>query len=487
MSPASRIGTSCFAHALLIPKCQWNHQRRQLAVSPRHRPRPWCLEVSRSKEGEENSLVAMQPVSNRASDVTPEDDTAKLDTDTKQKPWPKKPAKRKNFRMKIFSTLNLPIVEVFSALAVLLSSLLVALGTLNDLPPEFVVVIKDALVTLDIMFAVDFFVRWYAAGQFKAIYLTKPFIVIDLVVVILPLVLGLIVPLLNSVDLIGEGGGTFLLGLQNSAGLQNLLLLRVLRLRRVLTDINTFRNFVTALGLKPQDVRPYQLQLARVLLSVFTLLSVASGLIYATEHDVNPDIPDYFAALYFGLTTLTTVGFGDISPVTSQGRLVVCGSILAGVAIIPAQAAKLVDAIIGFQMDQEMNGGIRRASGDTAPGFRLGRPRQMATTRAAATATDGRGPSGKPIDTPLKESLETPSLRRDKGELMVSGLTCSQCGVYPHRADASFCWSCGAALNKKILVDLAFLLEEVEFLTQWAWHDKAVSVNSALISNQSAG
>jgi len=48
------------------------------------------------------------------------------------------------------------------------------------------------------------------------------------------------------------------------------------------------------------------------MLTIVTLLSVASGLIYTAEHDVNPEIPDYFAALYFGLTTLTTVGFGDM-------------------------------------------------------------------------------------------------------------------------------------------------------------------------------
>ena len=94
----------------------------------------------------------------------------------------------------------------------------------------------------------------------------------------------------------------------NSPGLQNLLLLRILRFNRVLVNMNTFSRFELGLGLEYQAVRPYQLQLARVLLSIFTLLSVSSGLIYTTEHVANPEIPDYFAALYFGLTTLTTVG-----------------------------------------------------------------------------------------------------------------------------------------------------------------------------------
>jgi voltage-gated potassium channel len=126
----------------------------------------------------------------------------------------------------------------------------------------------------------------------------------------------------------------------NSA-LLNLRLLRILKFQRVLTNENTYMNFEMALGMKQTDVRPYQLQLARVVISIFTLVSVSTGLIYTAEHDANPLFTDYFTALYFGLTTLTTVGFGDITPVTFQGRIVVMASILAGVIVVPAQAASL--------------------------------------------------------------------------------------------------------------------------------------------------
>jgi Ion transport protein len=238
--------------------------------------------------------------------------------------------KRMKFRMKLFSFLCQPKVEVVSAGAVLLSSLLVALSTLKDLPIDVDHYISTALWMLDLIFAADFFARWYAAGQFRWRYLTKPLAIIDLVVVIVPLVVGTIMPLLmyfslvdgsgststssvvfpTHIDMVWSGSNSFF----SQAGLQNLLLLRVLRLRRVLTDMTTFGRFTAALGvgtlnnsqMNSKMDRPYQLQLARVLLSIFTLLSVATGLIYTAEHDVNPDIPDYFTALYFGLTTLTT-------------------------------------------------------------------------------------------------------------------------------------------------------------------------------------
>ena len=73
------------------------------------------------------------------------------------------------------------------------------------------------------------------------------------------------------------------------------------------------------------------LSYVKSLLTSYDVLLHHPGLIYTAEHEVNPEIPDYFTALYFGLTTLTTVGFGDIVPITPQGRTVVSGTILAGV------------------------------------------------------------------------------------------------------------------------------------------------------------
>lgn len=251
--------------------------------------------------------------------------------------------------------------------------------------------------------------------------------------VLVPLFLDVILPVLDAAGLLE--GGSFLYGLQTSAGLQDLLLLRVLRLRRVLTDVGTFRRFAGALGLKSKDFRPYQLELARVLLSIVTLLCVASGLIYTTEHAVNPGINNYFSALYFGLTSLTTVGFGDIAPVTPQGRLVVSASIIAGIAVIPAQATRLVDALIALQREQQ----------DPVKPPRQNRRRT--TTMPAFTThnlADGKGPSGVPIDEPPQEwSL---SGKRSDSIPMDTDRVCNTCQATYHWTDAVFCWSCGSQL-----------------------------------------
>ncbi len=184
-------------------------------------------------------------------------------------------------------------------------------------------------------------------------------------------------------------------------------------------------NFELALGMKKSEVRPYQLQLARVVISIFTLVSVSTGLIYSAEHEVNPAIPDYFTALYFGLTTLTTVGFGDIYPVTVSGRFVVGASILAGVAIIPAQAASLAEAYLDFMKERVsstsvVSSGVKKAtSANATPSS----PELYATGRI------------KEVTTP-KNTIE----RRKE-------VCCSACGAESHRVDARFCWLCGNALE----------------------------------------
>lgn len=189
-------------------------------------------------------------------------------------------------------------------------------------------------------------------------------------------------------------------------------------------------NFEMALGMKKSEVRPYQLQLARVVISIFTLVSVSTGLIYSAENEINPQIPDYFTALYFGLTTLTTVGFGDISPVTVSGRFVVGASILAGVAIIPAQAANLAEAYLDFMKERTAT----TATSSTTSSVPRAAKKPMGANAASNTYGTGR-----------INDLSTTG--RSTSEMKKEVNYCSACGVGSHRIDARFCWSCGKTLG----------------------------------------
>jgi voltage-gated potassium channel len=264
--------------------------------------------------------------------------------------------------------------------------------------------IRRGEVFVSILFCLDFFGRWISSSKDYGKHVLDPQFALDVVVVIVPLVVGLTPASFWTAANLPSG-------LTSPSGLFNLELLRVLRIRRVLKDLTTFERFAerALLGFAQQRtvkklVQEWQLQLARVLLSLYTLVSVATGLIYTAEHNVNPAINNYFDALYFGLTTLTTVGFGDISPITWQGKLVVGSSILVGVAVVPAQAAALVEALL---------------------------EREDAKRRSRSR------PSRK-----AKVSSE-------KVRAMDMDMACPQCGATFHWTSAQFCYSCGGELNQE--------------------------------------
>jgi hypothetical protein len=219
------------------------------------------------------------------------------------------------FKESLANFLAQSIIEVIIALSVLMSSLLVALSTVDDLEP-YLPLFRTTENWIGLVLALEFAGRWISSSKDTPFFIFNPQFALDVIVVVFPLLFGLTPASFWEAQ--QQHSSTAIYSwltvpswLTAPGGLFNLELLRVLRLRRVLRDLPTFENFEKTLGIPNTGVvQEWQLQLARVLLSLFTLVSVATGLIYTTEHGVNPAISNYFDALYFGLTTLTTVGFG---------------------------------------------------------------------------------------------------------------------------------------------------------------------------------
>jgi len=363
-----------------------------------------------------------------------------------------------------------PFFEVGTLGLVVVSSLLVSLTTLpaiQDGPFNAVLSRGEDLITA--FFAAEYVARWYSAeeGPFSWRYVVRPLALVDLVA-ILPALLRTVGPGFGSVAqivLMSAGVPTSLFSNLLPAvagdGLVSLRLLRLLRFQEVLSDLETFRQFESALfGINPKDVKSWQLQFARVLISTFTLLFVSSGLIYSAEHTVNPQIPDFFTALYFGLTTLTTVGFGDIVPITSTGRFVVGASILAGVAIIPAQAANLVEALLDFEQEKKEKS-KRENPDDVVAGreYMVDEERTVLRTGVVRTLalldfeqeTKEKSMREKMDDVAAGRKYdrdpEYHAVDEEQTVLRTGAVRmCPTCQVGPHRRDAFFCWSCGCNL-----------------------------------------
>lgn len=86
---------------------------------------------------------------------------------------------------------------------------------------------------------------------------------------------------------------------------------------------------------------------ARILFTLVAIIFVYSGLIYQVEHPLNGDVfRTFLDAFYFSVVTMTTVGFGDVTPISEPGRLLTVLMILTGIALIPWQVGDLIKRLV---------------------------------------------------------------------------------------------------------------------------------------------
>lgn len=120
-------------------------------------------------------------------------------------------------------------------------------------------------------------------------------------------------------------------------------ILRLFRMLRVLRFQRIFKSKDTMFG----RLSDSQLIIIRLVLSIFTIVLISSGLIWTVETKVNPEkVGTIWDAMYFTIVTLATVGYGDITPLTPLGKIVTTIMILSGVALIPWQVGKLIKVMI---------------------------------------------------------------------------------------------------------------------------------------------
>ena len=115
------------------------------------------------------------------------------------------------------------------------------------------------------------------------------------------------------------------------------LVARVARLTRYSSGI---RSLTAAVGGRSQEL------LTTVGL-MLVLLLLASSLMYFAENDAQPDkfssIPD---AMWWSIVTLTTVGYGDVVPVTNIGRVIVGVVAVMGIALFAVPAGILTSSFL---------------------------------------------------------------------------------------------------------------------------------------------
>ncbi len=121
--------------------------------------------------------------------------------------------------------------------------------------------------------------------------------------------------------------------------------LRVLRVFRIFRFVRFFEHHKFFFG----EIKRTHLQIAKIAFVITAIIFVDAGLIYNIEGSANPEaFSSFFDAVYFSLVTITTVGYGDITPVTFYGKLSTLFIIILGIILIPWNVGNLIkEALLG--------------------------------------------------------------------------------------------------------------------------------------------
>uniref|UniRef100_A0A8C1NDM6 Potassium voltage-gated channel subfamily Q member 4 n=1 Tax=Cyprinus carpio TaxID=7962 RepID=A0A8C1NDM6_CYPCA len=197
--------------------------------------------------------------------------------------------------------------------------------------PDHQTFANEALFILEfvmiVVFGLEYFVRIWAAGcccryrgwQGRLRFARKPFCVIDFIVFVASL----------AVIAAGTQGNIFA-----TSALRSMRFLQILRMVRMDRRGGTWK-------LLGSVVYAHSKELITAWYIGFLILIFASFLVYLAEKEDNQEFSTYADSLWWGTITLTTIGYGDKTPHTWQGRLLAACFALLGVSFFALPAGIL--------------------------------------------------------------------------------------------------------------------------------------------------
>jgi voltage-gated potassium channel len=120
------------------------------------------------------------------------------------------------------------------------------------------------------------------------------------------------------------------------SSMQNLRAVRVLRLLRIVRAVA-----VTAIGLREASQALKHRRFYLVVVITAAVVTMGALGIFAVDRGQNNNIKSLGDAFWWAVVTTTTVGYGDVSPVTVEGRLLATGLMVVGIGFIGVFTATL--------------------------------------------------------------------------------------------------------------------------------------------------
>jgi voltage-gated potassium channel len=120
---------------------------------------------------------------------------------------------------------------------------------------------------------------------------------------------------------------------------------RILRILRLLRLVRAFAGVYRALGHVGSLAVHRGLQ--TIVLSWLGVMVICCAAIYFAERDLaGSTIRSPFDALWWGISTMTTVGYGDVVPQTAEGRIAASALMLLGIGLFSAVTAIITSFLV---------------------------------------------------------------------------------------------------------------------------------------------
>ncbi|MEC8542110.1 MAG: ion transporter, partial [SAR324 cluster bacterium] len=135
-----------------------------------------------------------------------------------------------------------------------------------------------------------------------------------------------------------------------------------LRILRVLRFLKGF-HYSRSLQRLTQIFSGKSEELLSSLIVMLSLLFVTSTLMYYAEHEAQPDkFGSIIESMWWAVATLTTVGYGDVTPITSLGRFLGAASAIIGIGLFAIPTGILA---AGFAETDEQENSINTQKEDS--------------------------------------------------------------------------------------------------------------------------
>ncbi len=180
--------------------------------------------------------------------------------------------------------------------------------------------LKEALFIADVVLSLGFVTEYLfrvATAEDKRGYVTSFFGLIDLIA-LLPILI------------------------HAAASLRVVRLLRVLRILRLLK----LSRYNEALERYRQALKLIAAEATLFTGVAFVFIFSFAFVIYEVEHEAQPDVySNIFDSVWWAVISLTSVGYGDVFPVTIAGRMLTLAMVLTGMGIVAVPTALLASAL----------------------------------------------------------------------------------------------------------------------------------------------